>query len=335
MKISELGTGTQIITLVVMNATARKTKAQKDYLVIEFFDGIDSINGNYWDWQGKVMPEKNTILDVSCQLTEWQGTKQLNVKGMTVNKVEHISTFMPASNNSVGEVYKEAYSLASDIKNYTLRSLAIAALEQWQHDWLMVPGAKTIHHNYVGGTLIHSVSIAKLAKAMAQLVPGANEDLCVAGGLLHDIGKLQAYKLSGVTIDMTHIGMLMDHSSLGIEMITNVSTLVPNCDQNASNLLKHIIISHHGIMEHGASVTPVCIEAYIVHHADALDAEAEQIRAMCKNDTGAAWTDRVWALNNKPHLTPRYINEVLDCEVDHYVYVETLEDQDTTLPFDL
>lgn len=60
MKLKELKMGsTFTIPLVVLGATARETKAKKPYLQMEFFDGTDKINANYWDWSGKNIPEKN------------------------------------------------------------------------------------------------------------------------------------------------------------------------------------------------------------------------------------------------------------------------------------
>jgi len=125
MKIKELEVGkSYVIPLVVLAAVARETKAKKPYLALELYDGTDKIHGNYWDWSGKTVPEKNTILNVSGQVTEWQGTKQLNVRGLTTNTEKHISEFMPSSGLDIATVYKDAYELASDIGDEFLRSLA-------------------------------------------------------------------------------------------------------------------------------------------------------------------------------------------------------------------
>ena len=57
MKINELEVGRIVdIVLVVKSATARETKAKKPYLSLEFYDGVDTINGNYWDWGGTNIP---------------------------------------------------------------------------------------------------------------------------------------------------------------------------------------------------------------------------------------------------------------------------------------
>lgn len=303
------------IPLVVKTVNTRETKAKKPYLAMEFFDGTDTINGNYWDWGGTNIPAKNAVLDVRAQVTEWQGSKQLNIKGMTTNNDLPISAFAPASTADIGETYNEAYALMSDVKDDFLRGLVLSVLEELAQMWLEAPGAKGVHHAYTAGTLIHSVSVAKLAKTMAEKIPGANVDLAVVGGMLHDLGKLYTYRLNGVTIEMTDEGMLYDHLFIGAEFIGNYADNHMNLDELSMmklEMLRHIILSHHGSLEHGAAVTPMSIEAHIVFHADSIDAAAEQIRVQSSKVANAKWTERIWTLDNRPHLTTQYVAKVME-----------------------
>lgn len=316
MKIRELEVN-QVVTipLVVKTVNTRETKAKKPYLAIEFYDGTDTINGNYWDWGGSNIPPKNAVLDVRAQVTEWQGIKQLNVKGMTTNTELHLSEFVPSPGADIGETYKDAYALMSDVKDEFLRDLAMSALEELQSKWLIVPGAKGVHHAYAAGTLIHSYSVACIAKAIAGHTPGANVDLCTVGGMLHDIGKLFTYQIDGVTIDMTDEGMLYDHIFMGAEFIGNYADNRYKLDEVTSmklELLRHIILSHHGKLEHGAVVVPMSVDAHIVFHADAVDAASEQVRDQSAKVGNVKWTDRIWALENRPHLTTQYVAKVME-----------------------
>lgn len=317
MKIAELEVGkTCDITLVVKSAIAKETRAKKPYLALEFYDGTDTISGNYWDWTSGNIPEVNSILDVNAQVSEWQGKKQLNVKTLRKNTVRHISEFAPASDHDIASVYMEAYSLLSQVKDDILRDLSLALFDELRNHWITVPGAKGIHHAYVGGTLVHSLSVAKIAKAIAMEVPEANVDLCIVGGMLHDVGKLFTYKMSGVVIDKTDEGMLYDHIFMGAELVGNFADAHVNTDEYYTmkklQLLRHIILSHHGQYEYGSPVVPQCIEAMIVNHADGLDASIEQIRvASRKVADNVKWTERIYTLNNSSQLTPAYVQYVM------------------------
>lgn len=302
------------IPLVVKSAVARETKAKKPYLALELFDGTDSINGNYWDWAGRNIPANNAILNVQAQVTEWQGTKQLNIKTLTTNNDLTLADFMPTSGYNIGNIYMDAYELITDVKDDFLRDLALQVLEELQEAWLTVPGAKGVHHAYTAGTLIHSFSVARLAKAIAENTPGANVDLCVVGGMLHDLGKLFTYKLDGIAIGMTDEGMLLDHVFMGANFIGNYADNHFNMDELKDckiEMLRHIILSHHGSLDHGAVVTPMSMEAHIVHHADAIDAAAEQVREQSSKVGNFKFTDRIWALENRPHLSTQYVSMVM------------------------
>lgn len=315
MKIRELEVNQIVtITLVVKSASARETKAKKPYLQLEFFDGVDTISGNYWDWGGTNIPQANAVLDVKAQVTEWQGAKQLNVKGMTTNTEVPLSDFAPSSGIDANEVYNNAYALITEVKDYFLRSITLEVLEELHNKWLTVPGAKGVHHAYTAGTLIHSYSVACIAKAIAEHTLGANVDLCTVGGMLHDIGKLYTYMLNGVAIDMTDEGMMYDHIFMGAEFIGNYADNHYMMDETCMlklEMLRHIILAHHGRLEYGSVTVPLSIEAHIVYHADAIDAAAEQVRSQSAKVGNAKWTDRIWPLENRPHLTTQYVAEVM------------------------
>lgn len=316
-KIKELTVGQfTTITLVVKGATARETRAKKPYLNLELYDGTDTIYGNYWDWAGKNIPDKNAILDVDCQVTEYQGNKQLNIHGLSTNTERHLSEFMPDSGVDLAKTYKDAYALASEIKDDFLRDVTLASLDILSQMWLSIPGAKSVHHAYVGGTLIHSLSVAKIAKAIGDCIPEANSELCFVGGLLHDIGKLYTYKIDGVTVDMTDEGMLFDHTYMGARFINNFAEpfIKKEEDQFKLYLLEHIILSHHGELAYGAAVPPACIEAHIVHRADGADAAIAQIIEASRKAGNAMWTERLYNLNNRPALTTRLVGEVFSGE---------------------
>lgn len=317
MKINELTVNAMCdITLVVKSALAKETKAKKPYLSVELYDGVDTISGNYWDWSSGVIPEPNTIVDINAQVTEWQGTKQLNIKSMRANTTKHIAEFMPASRHDIAAAYREAYSLICKVNDDMLRNLTLDILDEMRQYWLEVPAARGVHHAYVGGTLIHSLGVAKLAKVIAQNIPEANVDLCIVGGMLHDLGKLFTYAINGITIQMTDDGQLYDHIFMGAEFVSDFAKA--HVDVNDYNnmkklqLLRHIILSHHGQLEYGSPVNPQCIEAFIVNHADGLDSTVEQIReASYKVPNNTKWTDRIYTLNNRPQLTPAWVNFVM------------------------
>lgn len=321
MRISELEVnGQYTIDLALISASARKTKAGKDYLFLELSDGVDTIKGNYWDWSSGKIPANNTVLNIDCTCTTWAGNKQLTVQGMRISD-KSITDFAPQGPYDIKGIYSEAYSMLSDVNDDMLRQLALSLLEDnsLKQRWLTIPGAKTIHHNFAGGTLVHCYSTAKIAKAIAENTTGANVDLCTVGAFLHDIGKLFTYKLDGAAIGKTPRGMLLEHVYIGAEFISNYADNLFDTD-NVSvayklDLLKHIILSHHGRLEYGCPVTPMCLEAHIISCADGIDACSETLRAestKAVNTSDYPWTSKIFSQDNLQHIAiPTMENEIV------------------------
>jgi len=158
------------------------------------------------------------------------------------------------------------------------------------------------------------LQVAKLASTIAHIRPIASVKLAFVGAMLHDVGKLFTYGFDGAAIEFTDEGQLYEHAFIGAEFIGNYAESNDMLkfveDERKLGLLRHIILSHHGTLEFGAVITPKCLEAYIVHHADALDAATEQIKTADNASQKGAWTDKIWPLNNMPHLKPSYINNI-------------------------
>ena len=100
-------------------------------------------------------------------------------------------------------------------------------------------------------------------------------ELVLAGALLHDVGKLEAYAWRTGIFELTEAGALLGHVVLGMLMLERrLARQMPAlCSEREDALLQHLIASHHGVLEHGAPVRPMTLEAEVLHYAD--DASAK------------------------------------------------------------
>ncbi|MDR1731008.1 MAG: HD domain-containing protein [Synergistaceae bacterium] len=135
------------------------------------------------------------------------------------------------------------------------------------------PAAVNMHHAYVGGLLEHSLTTTRSAVGIAQSYRDAgfavNMDVVIGGGLLHDLGKLETYRLSPAP-EVTLAGNVVDHIVMGYHRFMN---LAADCglDEMTALAVGHILVSHHGSKEFGSPVLPATPEALIVSAADELD----------------------------------------------------------------
>jgi 3'-5' exoribonuclease len=132
------------------------------------------------------------------------------------------------------------------------------------------PAAKTYHQAYRHGLLEHTVSVAQAVSAAAAYFPGIDRDVAVTGALLHDIGKTEAYNEDPLAIDLTDAGRLQGEIPLGYYKVRREIEDIPGFDPALAQAVLHIILAHHGSLEHGSPVVPATREAVLVHMIDNL-----------------------------------------------------------------
>ncbi|MFI5027834.1 MAG: 3'-5' exoribonuclease YhaM family protein [Solirubrobacterales bacterium] len=132
------------------------------------------------------------------------------------------------------------------------------------------PAAKTYHQAYRHGLLEHTLSVAQAVSAAANFFPGIDREVAVSGALLHDIGKTQAYNEDPLAIDLTDAGRLQGEIPLGYYLVRRRIEDIPGFDPALAEAVLHIILSHHGSLEHGSPVVPATREAVLVHMIDNL-----------------------------------------------------------------
>ena len=132
------------------------------------------------------------------------------------------------------------------------------------------PAAKHYHQAYRHGLLEHTLSVAQAVSAAAAFFPGIDRDVAVSGALLHDIGKIEAYNDDPMAIDLTDAGRLHGEIPLGYYRVRRQIEEIAGFEAAVAQHVLHIILSHHGSLEHGSPVVPCTREAVLVHSIDNL-----------------------------------------------------------------
>jgi 3'-5' exoribonuclease len=163
--------------------------------------------------------------------------------------------------------------LLHTVQNPHLRRLLIVVFGEESQLWRRyrdAPAAKLYHQAYRHGLLEHSLTVAQAVSALSAIFSGIDRDLAVTGALLHDIGKLDAYDLDGGAVSMADEGRLQGEIPLGYYRIRRVIETVDGFPEPLAQAVLHIILSHHGMLEHGSPVVPCTREATLVHMVDNL-----------------------------------------------------------------
>jgi 3'-5' exoribonuclease len=163
--------------------------------------------------------------------------------------------------------------LVETVQNPQLRELLERFFGEAAENWPRfreAPAAKHYHQAYRSGLLEHTVSVAQAVSAAAAFFGGIDRDIAVTGALLHDIGKTEAYNDDPLAIELTDVGRLYGEIPLGYYKVRRQIEDIPGFDTSLAQAVLHVILSHHGALEHGSPVTPATREAALVHAIDNL-----------------------------------------------------------------
>jgi 3'-5' exoribonuclease len=141
--------------------------------------------------------------------------------------------------------------------------------QTWAH-YREAPAAKRYHQAYRHGLLEHCLTVAQAVSAISATFPGIDRDVAVTGALLHDIGKLEAYQVHRGAISMSDQGRLYGEIPLGYYRVRRAIERLDGFPVELEQAVLHIILSHHGSLEHGSPVVPCTREATLVHMIDNL-----------------------------------------------------------------
>ena len=189
---------------------------------------------------------------------------------------------IPTSPRPLDDMWRELEGRIASVEHAPLRALLtkiVAANADRLRIW---PAALQVHHAYRGGLLEHVLAIMEIVVFLADRY-GARKDLLIAGALLHDIGKLRELHYE-VATEYSVEGNLIGHITLGTHMLRDAARDVPDLDPELVMELQHLILSHHGELEHGSPVKPMTVEAFILAAADDLDASLHQVRRHLEGD---------------------------------------------------
>lgn len=220
---------------------------------------------------------------------------------------------IPRSRVPPEELFAQLIALVEQqIAPGSLQELVVGILREHREVLLRLPAATHNHHAYVGGFLEHVLSVAqtcvhfaeKYTRLFPDLSPPLDGELVVAGGVLHDIGKLRELEITPLGAAYTPSGNLIGHMLQGRDIVREAaagSTLT----EDRLLRLEHIIVSHQRLPEWGAPKPPMTLEAMLVHYADDSDAKLNMMaNVVDSHATSDCFTSGKNALGQRLYVGP-------------------------------
>lgn len=285
---------------VLSEKTLSQKRDGKNFLNITVSDKSGNIKGVVWDNVDQIASgiTAGGFVNIKGKVSEYRGMLQLGVKTMAAVSPDSVnpSDFIPATDLNIEDMYARLLKITAAIETGYLKELLEAFWddEDFVRKFKTAPAAKKMHHAYIGGLLEHTLSTAILANKIAghykEYYTGIDRDLLLTGAVLHDIGKITEfdYKFS---IDYSVKGRLLNHIVIGIEMLDEKLRRINGFPEEQAVLLKHLIVSHHGVREFGSPEPPKTIEAVLLNYIDEIDSKVNCIREfIATEDPNETWT---------------------------------------------
>ena len=300
--ISELNGGATIDEVfLVQNKDLRTTKNGSLYIQAQLSDRTGMIDARMWDASAPFFESlgDDTFLKIKGRTEIYQNKIQLIVKQISKTSQDDIKLedYLPGTEQDVDKMFAELKQIASSIKQPHLNSLLNLFFndKDFCKGFCSAPAAVQYHHAFLGGLLEHTLSVAKLGDTIAPLYPELNRDLLICGIMLHDIGKISelCYEKN---FHYSDEGQLIGHLISGVLMVEEKAKQIEGFPKTLLDLIRHLILSHHGEYEWGSPKLPMTLEALTLHYLDNIDAK---IHAFNKEISGDKDPSDNWTKYNR------------------------------------
>ena len=278
----------------------------KPFLSAVIADKTGTIDVKVWDYSGPVgAPEDiGRIIKVRGDVSEFKGSPQLSLSNVRMALPEDscdTSRLVAVAPIDQDQTLAEVRGLIASLEDPDYRLVAQTMLDRHLEAFRIIPAAKSVHHSFLSGLLMHTGNMLKLADFLAGLYPQIiDRNLLVTGTLLHDFAKETEFQFSdlGIVTDYSLKGQLLGHLVMGAQEVAAVCRELGTPEEK-SLLIQHMILSHHGEPEFGAAVRPSFAEAELLSYIDLVDSRMEIYAEALPAVPEGTFSSRIFALDKR------------------------------------
>ena len=306
MSIHEFRPGDRVEGFFLLSGAYAKQSANgKPFLSVELGDASGTIEGKVWDYSGPVSPaDTGEVVKIRGLVTEFRGAPQVTVDQIRLARqddVYNVKSLVPTAPMDEDAAYQELMALVDSIADEDYRKVCRGVLERYGERFFTIPAAKSVHHGFLHGLLMHTLFMARTADYLAGLYSSViHRSLLLAGAILHDVAKCEEFNTSplGLVTEYSVRGQLLGHLVMGAQAVAACAEAL-GIPEEKSTLLQHLLLSHHGQPEFGAAVVPICAESELLSLIDTMDSRMEIYREVLDQTPAGTCSNRIFALEHR------------------------------------
>ena len=278
----------------------------KPFLSAVIADKTGTMDVKVWDYAGPVGTQEDVgkIIKIRGDVSEFKGNPQLSLSNIRMALPEDncdTVRLVAAAPIDKDETVRKVRALVESMEDADYRQVARTMLERHLETFASIPAAKSVHHSFLSGLLMHTANMMAMADFLSgQYASVIDRSLLLTGTLLHDFAKEIEFRFSdlGIVTDYSVKGQLLGHLVMGAQEVAQVCAELGTPEEK-SLLLQHMILSHHGEPEYGAAVKPMFAEAELLSYIDMVDSRMEIYAELLPSVAEGSFSGRVFALDKR------------------------------------
>ena len=290
---------------LLKSAFPKVTVSGKPFLTAVLADESGTIEAKIWDYSGPIGErDAGKVIKVRGSVSDYRGALQVTVDKLRLAAEDDhvdVSRLVRVAPIDRAGAYADITRLVSTLEDADYRAVCEEMLRRHEDAFRTIPAAKSVHHSFLSGLLMHTYNMLRLADFLAaQYADSVDRSLLLAGTLLHDFGKEREFTFSelGLVTDYSTKGQLLGHLVMGAQETAEVAEML-GIPEEKSVLLQHLLLSHHGEPEFGAAVLPQCAEAELLSLIEQIDSRMEIYREALAPLKSSEFSQRIFALDNR------------------------------------
>ena len=302
--VAQLKAGSALSGFYILNSAVLKTASSgKPFLNASISDKTGSIPVFLWNYAGPIGPaDDGKIVFAKGQASEFKGNLQVTLECLRLTEESDevdLDALVPVAPIDCDRMLAQLRKTIESIRDSDYRAVCEAFLDRHLEAFCSIPAAKSVHHSFLNGLLMHTGYMVKIADDLAGLYASSvNRSLLLAGTFLHDFAKREEFTFSelGLVSGYSVKGQLLGHLVMGAQEVCEICREL-QLPEEKSVLLQHMLLSHHGKPEYGAAVVPACAESELLSIIDMLDARMEIYRETLAETPMGEFSGRIFSLD--------------------------------------
>lgn len=222
------------------------------------------------------MIEKDDVVLVQGRVNEWNNNLEISAGDQHTIKILkngefNVMDFIRKSEKDPDQMWKLFQEFLDSVKDPDMKKILDYFFkdEEFCSDFKESPAAMYIHHGWISGLLEHTLEVVQICDFVCSMNKELDRDLTITGAILHDIGKIEEFKVT-TSITVSTEGMLVGHVTIGADKLLKAMDKL-GTPENLRLKLIHILLTHMG--EYGSNKLPSFPEALLVYHADYMNGD--------------------------------------------------------------